>query len=194
MPQSIQHHPAQPPFSVIAIDIQAQLPSEGIFIDILVDATSQSLSHGLSVSEPPQGALALFFCGDQCTRAGIVNLSTGKPGLWDFQVATWPLAATVGLPSRYFERSEKRGRFTAKQCVSYLGKAQVDQGESACKVTRVPHDLAADLLARVGLEVPERLQRIYWSEEALERLRRERTELVRFVRAVEAELHEINLN
>lgn len=197
MVQTIQHHPARPPVRVIAIETQEQLPDEGAFIDILVEATRQRLEPAYrgDVSPMPTiplGALALFFNGEECAHAGIVNLSIEKPGLRDFSVATWPLTAPVHLPPGYFDRSDKRGSLIVKQCVRYQGTARDDQGEFACTVTRVPHALAVNLLARVGLEVHERLQKIYWNEDELLRLQRESEELDRFTNALQEELAAIN--
>ena len=73
------------------------------------------------------------------------------------------------MPERYFDRSVKRGDLIAKQCVRYQGKAQVDQEAFACTVARVPQELAVDLRARIGLQVDERLQKIYWNEDELAR-------------------------
>lgn len=197
MVPSIQHQHTQPSISVIAVEIQAQLPDEGVFIDILVEAARQSLQPAyrgdvLPMPTIPLGALAVFSNGVECSHAGIVNLTTEKAGLRDFSVATWPLTAIVPLPQRYFEPSDKHGSLIVKQCIHYQAKAQDEQGEFACTVTRVPHALAVDLRARIGLEAHERLQTIYWSEEELERLRRERGELDRFENALREELETIN--
>lgn len=187
----------QPSLSVIGIEIQEPLPVKAAFIDILIEATRQRLEPAYrgDVSPMPTiplGALVLFVNDMECSHAGIVNLSIEKPGLRDFSVATWPLVAPVCLPQGYFERSDKRGSLIVKQCVRYQGTARDDQGEFACTVTRVPHPLAVDLRARIGLEVHERLQKIYWSEDELLRLQRESEELDRFTNALQEELAAIN--
>lgn len=201
MVQTIQHSHtkplAHPALSVIGIETQEQLPAEGAFIDILVEASRQSLQpayRGDTLPMPtiPLGTLALFFNGEECTHAGIVNLSIEKPGLRDFSVATWPLTSVVSLPQGYFDRSDKRGSLIVKQCVRYQGSARDEQGEFACTVTRIPHPLAVDLHARIGLEVHERLQKIYWNDEELQRLQRESEELDRFKNALQEELAAIN--
>lgn len=201
MVQTIQHSHTkpltQPALSVIGIETQEQLLAEGAFLDILVEANRQSLQpayRGDTLPMPtiPLGTLALFFNGEECTHAGIVNLSIEKPGLRDFSVATWPLTSAVSLPQGYFDCSDKRGSLIVKQCVRYQGSVRDEQGEFACTVTRLPHALAVDLRARIGLEAHERLQTIYWNEDELERLRREREEFERFANALQQELETIN--
>lgn len=201
MTQTVQHphnQPwSQPSISVIAIDTQEHLPDDGVFIDVVVEAAWQTLQPAYRGDTVPMptialGALVLFFNGVQCTHAGIVNFISEKPGLRDFSVATWPLSATVLVPERYFDRSVKRGDLIAKQCVRYQGKAQVDQEAFACTVARVPQELAVDLRARIGLQVDERLQKIYWNEDELARLQRERDEVERFANALQEELEAIN--
>lgn len=197
MTQSNPHHHAQHHIKVLAIETDKELPDEGVFIDILVDASRQPLlkayrGNALPMPTISVGTLAVFVNGMECTHAGVISLATETQAARDFRVAAWPLATRLRLPEGYFDRGVQMGRLSVRQCVRYYGVAQDDEGDIVCSVMSLPPELAVDLRGRVGLEVPLRLQNIYWGDAELEYLHRERAELDRFGNALQEELAVLN--
>lgn len=181
----------RPAYEVVTVQTSEALSPDTAFISVTL------LREQLAAGQPAYrmqaypmpgfslGSLVLFGSDNVCTHAGIINNVTEQEGRRDFTFAAWPLESEVSLlvPRVPDARSLRY--------VRYVAEGRVNDDAFVCRVAKVPHVIGNDMREQIGLDLPEHLLDIYWSENDLKRLRSLTAGRQRFAELVNQQLAEL---
>lgn len=181
----------RPAYEVVTVQTSEALSPDTAFISVTLLreqlAAGQPASRMQAYPMPgfSLGSLVLFVSDNVCTHAGIINNVTEQEGRRDFTFAAWPLEFEVSLlvPRVPDARSLRY--------VRYVAEGRVNDDAFVCRVAKVPHVIGNDMREQIGLDLPEHLLDIYWSENDLKRLRSLTAGRQRFAELVNQQLAEL---
>lgn len=181
----------RPAYEVITVQTSEPLLQDSAFVSISLwrdQLAAGQPAYRMNAYPMPRfalGSLVLFLSGNVCTHAGMINDVTEQDDRRDFTFAAWSLESDVSLlvPRVPDARSLRYVRYVAEGCVN--------DDAFACRVAKVPHIIANDLREQIGLDLPEHLLDIYWSENDLKRLRSQTAGRQRFAELVNSQLAEL---
>ena len=185
----------RPPYDVVTVGTDQVLEAESAFVKVAIERALQGCAppvYGPDIFRMPTfklGSLALFVCDNRCTHAGMINQLDESEGHRGFTFAAWSLTSPVTLLPLL--QTEAKLRFGSPQ-PDYIATAQVDDAECHCRVKSLSSAAADDLRIQIGLDLPEHLLEIYWSDADLKRVRAQASNRVRFAQLVNARLAELN--
>jgi len=181
----------RPPYEVVTVQTSEVLSTDSAFVSVTL--WREHLAAGQPTYRMPSypmpgfalGSLVLFLSGNVCTHAGMINDVTEREGRRDFTFAAWSLESDVSLlvPRVPDARSLRY--------VRYVAEGRVNDDAFACRVAKLPHAVGNDLREQIGLDLPEHLLDIYWSENDLKRLRSQTAGRQRFAELVNSQLAEL---